>query len=128
MSDIKFGEILPPEDEAVREKRVRGRFWATLRKAARVIPFSEDLVAAYFCALDPATPHRVRAVLLAALAYFVLPFDVVPDILAGVGFADDITILLAAISTVRAHIAPRHREAAREALDERDGAPRGFTA
>ena len=129
-ADVKFGEILEPEDEAERETRVRGKFWSTFRRAARVVPFSEDLVAAYYCALDPATPHRVRAVLLAALAYFVLPFDAVPDILAGVGFADDVTILLAAISTVRAHIAPRHRDAAREALaDEAPpvrAAPGGF--
>lgn len=118
MSDVKFGEILGPEDEAAREKRVRGKFWTTLRRAARAIPFSEELVAAYYCAMDKQTPHRVRAVLLAALAYFVLPFDSIPDILAGVGFADDVTILLAAISTVRAHIMPRHREAARDALAE----------
>jgi len=118
MADVKFGEILGPEDEAVREKRVRGKFWATFRRAARAVPFSQDLVAAYYCALDPQTPHRVRAILLAALAYFVLPFDAVPDILAGVGFADDVTILLAAITAVRAHITPRHRAAAREALAE----------
>ncbi len=124
MNEVKFGEILGPEDEASRAKRVRSRFWATLRKAARAIPFSEELVAAYFCALDPATPHRVRGVLLAALAYFILPFDVVPDILAGIGFADDVTILVAAISAVGAHIAPRHREAAKEALAE-DGESAG---
>ena len=125
MSEVKFGEILGPEDEASRAKRVRSRFWTTLRKAARAVPFSEDLVAAYYCALDPATPHRVRGILLAALAYFVLPFDTVPDILAGIGFADDVTILFAAISAVGAHIAPRHREAAREALrDDEPAAPR----
>ncbi len=117
-ADVKFGEILGPEEEAAQERRVRGKFWSTFRRAARAVPFSEDLVAAYYCALDRETPHRVRAVLLAALAYFVLPFDAVPDILAGVGFADDVTILLAAISTVRAHITPRHRAAAREALAE----------
>lgn len=116
MNDVKFGEILGPEDETTRARRVRSRFWATLRKAARAIPFSEELVAAYFCALDPATPHRVRGVLLAALAYFVLPFDAVPDIIAGAGFADDVTILVAAISAVRAHITPRHRQAAKDAL------------
>lgn len=116
MSDVKFGEILGPEEEEVREERVRRRFFSTLRKAVRYIPFADDLVAAYYCALDPATPHKVRAVLLAALAYFVLPFDAVPDILAGVGFGDDATVLLAAITIVGAHITPVHREAARRAL------------
>jgi uncharacterized membrane protein YkvA (DUF1232 family) len=124
MTEIKFGEILGPEDEASRAKRVRSRFWTTLRKAARAIPFSEELVAAYYCALDPQTPTRVRGILLAALAYFILPFDTVPDILAGVGFADDVTILIAAISAVSAHIAPRHLEAAREALKDDEAAAR----
>jgi uncharacterized membrane protein YkvA (DUF1232 family) len=124
MGEVKYGEILGPEDEETRAKRVKSRFWTTLRKAARAIPFSEELVAAYFCALDPATPHRVRAILLGALAYFVLPFDTVPDFLAGVGFADDVTILAAAISAVASHIAPRHRDAARAALrDEEPAAP-----
>jgi len=128
MNNVKFGEILGPEDEATRARRVRSRFWATLKKAARAIPFSEDLVAAYFCALDPATPHRVRGVLLAALAYFVLPFDAVPDILAGVGFTDDVTILIAAITAVRAHITPRHRQAAKDALADDEAARAGFRA
>ncbi|MCR4282761.1 MAG: YkvA family protein [Bauldia sp.] len=121
MDKVLEGEILGPEvvapaDEATRSGRVRRKFWATFRKAARYIPFADDLVAAYFCALDPETPHRVRAVLLAALAYFILPFDAVPDILAGVGFSDDVTVLVAAIALVRAHITPAHREAARRIL------------
>lgn len=126
---ILHGEILGPEvadpraDER-RSKRVRAGFWSTFRKAARYIPFADDLVAAYYCALDPATPHRVRAVLLGALAYFVMPFDAVPDILAGVGFTDDVTVLLAAIAIVRAHITSEHRAAARRALAEDDGGPK----
>ena len=111
-------ELLTPEDEAARSDRVRRKFWSTFRKAARTIPFADDVVAAWFCALDPATPHKVRAVLLAALAYFVLPFDTVPDFLAGIGFSDDIAVLVAAITMVRAHITPAHREAARNALHE----------
>jgi uncharacterized membrane protein YkvA (DUF1232 family) len=128
MTEVKFGEILGPEDEATRTKRVRSKFWTTLKRAARAIPFLEELVAAYYCALDPATPHRVRGVLLAALAYFVLPFDAVPDIIAGAGFADDVTILVAAISAVRAHITPRHRQAAKDALADGEAAGAGFRA
>ena len=116
--EILGPEVLAPEDEATRSERVRRRFWATLRKATRYVPFADDLVAAYFCALDPATPHRVRAILLAALAYFVLPFDAVPDLLAGIGFSDDVTVLVATIALVRAHITPAHRAAARRTLSE----------
>ena len=124
MDQILYGEILEPEGESDRAERVRGKFWVTFRKAARYVPFAEDLVSAYYCALDPATPHRVRATLLAALAYFVLPLDVVPDFLVGVGFTDDATVLLAAIAMVRAHILPRHLTAARQALAENGRAHR----
>ena len=120
MPDVLYGEILgpEPEDQAKRSDNVRRKFWATFRRAARYIPFADDLVAAYFCALDPATPHRVRAVLLGALAYFIMPFDAIPDFLAGIGYTDDITVLLAAIALVGSHITAAHREAARRALSE----------
>ncbi len=124
MPDILYGEILGPEvppgpdEEAARTARVKRGFWSTFRKAARYIPFADELVAAYYCALDPATPHGVRAVLIGALAYFVLPFDAVPDFLAGIGYTDDVTVLLGAIALVRTHITAKHREAARRALDE----------
>jgi len=121
MSEILEGEILEPEDSERRERKVRAGFWKTFRKAAKVIPFSEELVASYYCALDPATPHRVRAMLLGALAYFVLPFDAVPDILAGVGFTDDVTVLLATLAIVRSHITDLHRDKARRALDDGNG-------
>ena len=121
--DVKIGEILGPEDETKRSERVKARFWSTLRKAARVIPFADELVAAYYCAFDPATPHRVRLMLLAALAYFVLPFDTIPDFLAGIGFGDDAAVLLGTIALVQSHITAVHREAAKRALAENEGNP-----
>lgn len=119
MDDVKIGEILEPGDDETRqdrESRVRGKFWETARRAARQVPFMEDVVASYYCALDPRTPTRVRGILLAALAYFVLPLDGVPDFLAFVGFSDDIAVLTAALAAIRAHITPAHYSAAREAL------------
>jgi uncharacterized membrane protein YkvA (DUF1232 family) len=116
--DIKYGEILGPEDDDVREQKVRRGFWKTLRRAAGHIPFADEVVAGYFAATDPQTPGRVRTLLLGALAYFVLPLDMIPDFLAGVGFTDDATVLLATLALVRAHIRPEHREAARRVLEE----------
>jgi len=95
---------------------VRARFWPTLKRAVRQIPFSRDLVAAYYCAIDPRTPMRVRGTLLAALAYFVLPFDFVPDFFALVGFTDDVAVLAVAFRLIQGHIADRHYEAADDAL------------
>jgi len=98
------------------EARVRRDFWAKAKRVAGKLPFAEDLVAAYFCAFDYATPLQVKAALVAALAYFVLPFDVVPDILPLVGYGDDAAVLVTALRMVAGHIRPEHREAARRAL------------
>lgn len=98
------------------EGEVRERFWRTARKAARQVPFMDEVVAAYYCALDRNTPVRAKAILLAALGYFILPADTIPDIVIGLGFTDDVAVLTAAIAAVRAHMTPAHRLAAKEAL------------
>ena len=108
-------EIIGPADS--HEARVRSRFWKTVRRAVVAIPFIEEVVAAYYCALDPKTPASVRATLFAALAYFVVPVDIVPDFVLGLGFTDDITVLVTTIGMVRRSIGKRHRAAARTALD-----------
>lgn len=120
MDEKKIKAALRVRDEAgqhEQERKVRARFWQTLKRAARQVPFMEDLVASYYCALDPKTPTRVRGILLAALAYFVLPFDFMPDLIAIIGFTDDIAVLAAAITAIRTHITPAHYAAAREALE-----------
>jgi uncharacterized membrane protein YkvA (DUF1232 family) len=77
-------------------------FWSKLKRFAGQVPFVEDIVAGYYCALDPATPLRVRVrgMLLAAIAYFILPFDFIPDFIAGLGFADDAALLTAVLALV----------------------------
>ncbi|WP_407049319.1 YkvA family protein [Methyloraptor flagellatus] len=109
-------EIIGPEE--TRETRVRDGFWRTVRRAARAIPFMDDVVAGYLAALDPETPRRVRFTLLAALAYFVSPIDILPDVLPLIGFTDDATVLVTALGLVAGSIKPEHREIAKRLLDD----------
>src|SRR4051812_6657874 len=99
------------------EARMRQDFWAKIGRVASRLPFAEDFLAAYYCAFDRATPLQVKAALLGALAYFVLPFDFVPDFLPLIGFTDDAAVLLTALRLVAGHVRPEHHVAAREALD-----------
>lgn len=94
------------------------RFWKKLARVVARIGFAEDLVAAFYAAVDRGTPAYVRAMLLGALAYFVLPADAIPDILAGIGFVDDVSVLATTIAAVGRHITPAHRETARRKLDQ----------
>jgi len=105
-----------PATIARNEKIVDRDFWKKLAKVAGKVPFAEDAAAAYFCAVDPTTPFKVKATLFAALAYFVMPFDVIPDFLAGVGFTDDAAVIALALSMVSRNIRPEHRARARAAL------------
>ena len=91
-------------------------FWPKLLKLVGRIPFAEDLAAAYFCVIDPATPGRVRGVVLAALAWFVLPASVMPEFLVVVGFTNELAVTAIVVRMIRKHLAERHYARARAAL------------
>ena len=100
------------------EARFGSEFLGRLKRVAKRIPFAEDLLAAWICARDPATPRRVRLTLLAALGYFVLPLDAIPDIMPFLGFTDDAAVIAAALAAVAGSITPEHREKARQTMAE----------
>ena len=95
---------------------VRRSFWSKLRRFAAALPFAEDLLAAYYCAFDRQTPRHVQAALLGAIAYFILPFDFIPDMLPVLGFTDDAAVLATALKLVASHMRPEHRAAAKAAI------------
>lgn len=98
------------------EESLRRRFWRKLAAVIARIPFAEDLLAAYYCAFDHATPVSVKATLIAAIAYFVLPIDAIPDVLPVLGFTDDAAVLATALRMVASHVTPEHRMMAQEKL------------
>jgi uncharacterized membrane protein YkvA (DUF1232 family) len=109
MADRKFQRM-------EEERQVREAFWPKIARFAVNLPFAEQALAAWYCAFDRQTPASVRYTLMGALAYFVLPTDIVPDLLPLIGFADDASVLSAALVAVGANINETHRAAAREAL------------
>jgi uncharacterized membrane protein YkvA (DUF1232 family) len=74
------------------------RFWRKVRRVVAHVPFAEDLLAAYFCAIDRDTP--LRGILLG------------PP-----GFGDDASVSAAAVTAVGSHLRPQHRARARDRLD-----------
>ncbi len=100
------------------EAKVRRGFWQKLQRNAAAVPFAEDAVTAYYAAFDRGTPLKVRAGLLGALAYFLMPADMVPDFLPLLGYGDDAAVLIGAIQLLSSNIQPHHREAARATLDD----------
>ena len=92
---------------------MRAGFRQKLARTAARIPFAADALALYFAARDPATPRKAKAMMIAALAYFVMPADAIPDVFAGIGFTDDAAVIAGMIALVGASIRQHHRQLAK---------------
>jgi uncharacterized membrane protein YkvA (DUF1232 family) len=101
---------------AANETAARRRLWRKLRALAASLPFAEDLLAAHYCAFDRQTPAHVKAVLLGAIAYFIVPTDLIPDYIPVIGYTDDAAVLATAVRLVTTHMTADHRDAARRML------------
>jgi uncharacterized membrane protein YkvA (DUF1232 family) len=99
------------------EQSVRRDFWPKLQQNLARIPFADEVVAAWYCASDAKTPLKVKGTLFAALAYFILPFDIIPDFILGLGFTDDLAVLMTALTLVKSHVTQDHRDRAAATLD-----------
>jgi uncharacterized membrane protein YkvA (DUF1232 family) len=91
--------VVEPEFDA-------GAFWEKLRRfatrAGRVVV--ERALRLYYASLDPRTPAWAKRTIYAGLAYFIVPFDLVPDFIPGIGFTDDAGTLLFTLFVVSAYV------------------------
>jgi uncharacterized membrane protein YkvA (DUF1232 family) len=99
-------------------QQVKQNFWPKLQKNLARVPFAEDVVAAWYCAFDQGTPLKVKGTLIAALAYFILPIDIIPDVILGLGFTDDLAVLMTAMTLIKSHITQSHRDRAHETVEQ----------
>ena len=116
--DVNVNEVLDPAKALVpatvrvNEERVREGFLPKIRKVAAKIPFAVDALSVWWAARDPETPMAAKGMMLAGLAYFVLPTDALPDILPVIGFTDDAAVIAALVAILGKTLKPRHKEAA----------------
>ena len=98
------------------EAGLRRKLWRKLLREAASLPFAEEVLTAHYCAFDHKTPVYVKAILVGAIVYFVVPDHLIPKYVSLVGLADDAAVIALAIKAVSTHIKPEHREAARRTL------------
>src|SRR5437868_237138 len=116
-----LGRALVPAVVRVNEQKVQRGFWPKIRKVAAHVPFAHEALAVWYCARDDETPMVAKGMMFAGLAYFISPFDAVPDVIAGLGYTDDAAVFVALLSIVGRHLKPRHRAAAKEAVQRLRG-------
>lgn len=61
-------------------------------------------------------PIADKAIIIAALGYFISPLDIIPDIILGTGFIDDVSVMLIALRQVIKNITPEIKQQAKERL------------
>ncbi len=90
------------------------RLWRTLCKAALGAGRKSLLTALtlFFCLRDRDTPAWAKGIIVGALGYFILPVDLIPDVIPVVGYSDDLGALIAALGTVAAYVKDEHKEKA----------------
>jgi len=108
---------LVPHAVRVNERRVARGFWPKIVRVAAHVPFAGEALSLWYCARDDETPASAKAMMLAALAYFVLPTDAVPDWIPVLGYTDDAAVLVTALGLVGKHLKPRYRAAAKADVD-----------
>ncbi|MCC3589982.1 DUF1232 domain-containing protein [Microcoleus sp. PH2017_28_MFU_U_A] len=95
-------------------------FWAKLKKFALTAgrEVVEKALTLYYTAQNPNVPAWAKTVVVGALTYFISPVDAIPDILVGVGFTDDLGVLLAAIATVSVYINAETKAQAQQKMSD----------
>lgn len=99
--------------------------WQTLRKAVRVAGRKTLLAALtlFYCLQDADTPRWAKGVIIGALAYLILPTDLIPDMIPGAGYGDDWGAIVAALGTVAAYVKDEHKAKAHAQVNRLLGTP-----
>jgi Uncharacterized conserved protein len=84
--------------------------WRYLRLARLVWKLPTYARMVWGIARDPRTPLPLKGLLAAALAYVVVPIDLIPDAIPIIGQADDLTVLLLALDLFIQNAPPDVRE------------------
>lgn len=79
-------------------------FLTSMKRFLGKVPFTRDAVTLYFCMIDSETSLYAKVMITFALIYFLSPLDTIPDFITGLGFTDDATVILTALTLVKTEV------------------------
>jgi uncharacterized membrane protein YkvA (DUF1232 family) len=93
-------------------------FWdktkGAAKKAGHFVVYTGLLL--FYVLQRPDVPKRVKFTIVGALAYFIAPVDAIPDIMAGLGYTDDLGVLSAALLQSAAYVDEEVKQKAKAKL------------
>jgi uncharacterized membrane protein YkvA (DUF1232 family) len=86
------------------DKGLLEKIGSTFKKAGLKVIYYVLLL--YYVLHDENTPMQHKMIIIGALGYFILPFDLIPDFIPVAGFTDDVGALVACLKTVSDNVTP----------------------
>ncbi len=95
------------------------KFWKKALKIVKDASYGllEKALTLYYSAKDEHTPKWAKSIVFGSLGYLIFPLDAIPDIIPGVGYTDDVSVIIAAFSTVALYIKEEHKILAKEKIN-----------
>jgi uncharacterized membrane protein YkvA (DUF1232 family) len=113
----KFGELreldfgAKNEDNSKKEyerkkEYVEENLWYKLERTGKKISFAKDIMALYKYMRDSFVGWHRKAIVVAALIYFISPVDAIPDIAPLFGYLDDLGVISALLKFLGNELIP----------------------
>ena len=109
LSELDFGgnrEENSEEDYAEKEKYIEENLWCKLEKVGKKISFARDVMALYRYMKDSFVSWHRKAIVIAALIYFISPIDSIPDLTPFFGYLDDLGVITALLKFLGSELVP----------------------
>jgi len=85
---------------------VEGNLWTKLEKVGKKISFAKDIMALFNYMRDDYVSWHRKAIVVAALIYFISPIDTIPDIAPLFGYLDDLGVITALLKYLGSELIP----------------------
>ena len=102
LKELDFGNRKGKSEGNINKEEVRKKIeyvdenlWGKLQKSGKRISFAKDILALYSYIKDPSVVWYRKAIIVAALIYFIVPIDTIPDLTPLFGYLDDLGVLTA---------------------------------
>ena len=113
LKELDFGNRKPKSENQITEENVEKKIeyvdenlWGKLEKSGKRISFAKDILALYKYLKDPSIKWFRKAIVVAALIYFIVPIDTVPDLTPVFGYLDDLGVIAALLKYLGHELVP----------------------
>jgi len=117
LKELDFGNRKGDSKEKIDEAEVQKKteyvdenLWGKLEKSGKRISFAKDILALYRYLKDPFVKWYRKAIVVAALIYFIVPIDTIPDLTPFFGYLDDLGVIVAVLKYLGSELVPYYPE------------------